>query len=286
MAGLSGPDGEHAAPAAVLGRALGERGSTLVELLVATAIMGIAVVAMLVGSSLTFTSSGANRQSTTAGIVARDYAEDLDLAIPSGGGWCSYPSPYVGAPHVHDAGNGLSVANVPGLCPAADPTVPQYQTVTITVNALNGSGRDVDRLSCVSRDRPPGPTTRRVHEVNKVRRSCSRLLFLTRVRGHRRRPPDLCERQLDLDDCAAIESWLTTTTQIGAMQAAIATVRIGATCSNGVVRDAGSILEQPAGDRAARRLLPAVVHDEAAQRRVVGVPELRAAAVRRQSSRS
>jgi prepilin-type N-terminal cleavage/methylation domain-containing protein len=139
VAGLSGPDGEHAAPAAVLGRALDERGSTLLELLVATAIMGIAVVAMLVGSSLTFTSSGANRQSTTAGIVARSYAEDLALAIPSGGGWCSYPSPYVVPLTFTMPATVSSVANVPGPCPAADPTVPQYQTVTITVNALNGS---------------------------------------------------------------------------------------------------------------------------------------------------
>ena len=82
MAGLSGPDSEHAAPEAVLGRALGERGSTLVELLVATSIMGISVVVLLVGMSTLFISSDANRQSTTAGLVARDYAEALDLAVP------------------------------------------------------------------------------------------------------------------------------------------------------------------------------------------------------------
>jgi type II secretory pathway pseudopilin PulG len=138
VAGLSGPDGEHAAPAAALRRAHGERGSTLLELLMATAIMGIAVVAMLVGSTLTFTSSGQNRQSTTAGIVARSYAEDLALAIPSGGGWCSYPAPYVVPLTFAMPATVTSVANVPGPCPAANPTTPQYQTVTITVKALNG----------------------------------------------------------------------------------------------------------------------------------------------------
>jgi type II secretory pathway pseudopilin PulG len=138
VAGLSGPDSEHAAPEAALRRVPGEDGSTLLELLIATAIMGIAVVAMLVGSSLTFTSSGENRQATTAGIVARSYAEDLALAIPSGGGWCSYPAPYVVPLTFTLPTTVTSVVNVPGLCPAADPTTPQYQTVTITVKSLNG----------------------------------------------------------------------------------------------------------------------------------------------------
>lgn len=102
----------------------------------ATAIMGLAVVAMLVGSSVTFTSSGANRQSTTAGILARDYAEDLALAVPSGGAWCSYPTAYV-VPLTFTMPSGYTVKNVPGTCPAADTTTPQYQTVTITVTAPN-----------------------------------------------------------------------------------------------------------------------------------------------------
>jgi type II secretory pathway pseudopilin PulG len=139
VAGLSGPDSEHAALAAVLGRARSERGSTLLELLIATAIMGTAVVAILVGSSVTFTSSSASRQSTTAGIVARSYAEDLAIAIPSGGGWCSQGPTAYAVPLTFAMPTGYSVVNVPGSCPAANPTTPQYQTVTIAVTAPNGS---------------------------------------------------------------------------------------------------------------------------------------------------
>ena len=61
-----------------------ERGSTLVELLVATAIMGIAVVGLLVGSSVTLQTSAQNRTQTNAGIVARNYAESLSEAVSSG----------------------------------------------------------------------------------------------------------------------------------------------------------------------------------------------------------
>ena len=111
-------------------RSCDERGSTLVELLVASAIMGTAVVAILVGSSATFTSSGANRQSTTSGIVARDYAEALDLAVAQGA-WCSTSYTVSYTPPT-----GYTPTATFGACPA---TGPQYQTVTITVTQPNGS---------------------------------------------------------------------------------------------------------------------------------------------------
>ena len=137
MAGLSRPDGENPTFPVALGRDRDERGSTLVELLIATTIMGVAVVAILVGSSATFMSSGANRQSTTTGIAARDYAEALDVAIPPGTSWCSYPTPYA-VPYTLPAGV-TSVNNTPGACPATSSTTPQFQVVTITATAQNGS---------------------------------------------------------------------------------------------------------------------------------------------------
>jgi len=94
--------------------------------------MGTAVVAILVGSSATFTSSGANRQSTTAGIVARNYAEALDVAVAQGA-WCSSSysvSPYYTPP------SGYTPSATFGACPA---TGPQYQTATITVTQPNGA---------------------------------------------------------------------------------------------------------------------------------------------------
>jgi len=122
--------------AAPFRRARGERGSTLIEVLAATAIMGIAVVTLLVGTTATATSSGGNRQSTTAGIVARDYAQAIDLAVSaqSGTSWCLTSSTAYGVSYT--APTGYTVAAVYGSCPIS--TAAQFQTVTITATAPNG----------------------------------------------------------------------------------------------------------------------------------------------------
>jgi type II secretory pathway pseudopilin PulG len=115
-------------------RARSERGSTLIELLAATAIMGIAVVTILAGASATFTTSDSNRQSTTAGIVTRDYAEALDVAVSQAGAWCAGTysvSAYYTPP------TGYSATATYGACPAA--SAAQYQTVVITATAPNGA---------------------------------------------------------------------------------------------------------------------------------------------------
>jgi len=135
VAGLTGPDSNEADSSGAVGCAHEEQGSTLIELLMATAIMGIAVVAILVGSSVTFTSSGANRQSTNAGIVARDYAEALDLAVAQTGAWCSGSYDVPTASYNPPAGYTASVTYIDG-CPAA--SAPQFQRVTITVTQPNG----------------------------------------------------------------------------------------------------------------------------------------------------
>src|ERR1700694_5613464 len=113
-------------------RGRGERGSTLVELLIATSIMGIAIVALLVGTTTLETLSASNRQSTTTGIVARDYAEALALATSQPGVFCaaSYTVTYTPP-------TGYSVGTAFGACPGA--AAAQYQTVTITATAPNGS---------------------------------------------------------------------------------------------------------------------------------------------------
>ena len=95
--------------------------------------MGTAVVAILVGSSATFTSSGANRQSTTAGIVARNYAEALDVVVAQGA-WCSVS--YSVPPAVYAPPAGYTPSATFSACPA---TGPQYQTATITVTQPNGA---------------------------------------------------------------------------------------------------------------------------------------------------
>ncbi len=113
-------------------RTRGEDGSTLVELLVATAIMGIAVVTIVMAMAATFTSSAASRQSTNAAIVARDYAESVEIAAAATNAWCSasYSTSYTPP-------SGYTVTPVFGACPVGGQ--PQFQTVTITVTAPSGA---------------------------------------------------------------------------------------------------------------------------------------------------
>ena len=129
MAGLSGPEGKRRT----------ERGSTLVELLIATAIMGTAVVALLTGTTTLFSTSTQNRQSTTAGIVARDYTEALNVAVAATGAWCSTSYTVVYTPPA-----GYSASASYGACPAA--SAAQYQTVTVTATAPNGATETVKTL--------------------------------------------------------------------------------------------------------------------------------------------
>jgi len=110
----------------------GEQGSTLVELLAASAIMGTAVVALLTGMTTLFGSASGNRQSTTAAIVVRDYAEALNVAVASA--WCSASYTVSYTPPA-----GYSVTPAYGACPANNAATSQIQTVTITATAPNGA---------------------------------------------------------------------------------------------------------------------------------------------------
>ena len=109
-----------------------QHGSTLIEVLIATAIMGTAVVAIVAGMNTLFRSSAQNRQATNAGIVVRDYAEALQLAVAQPNAWCSSSYTVVYTPP-----SGYSVTPAYGACPAAN--VAQYQTVTLTATEPNGA---------------------------------------------------------------------------------------------------------------------------------------------------
>jgi type II secretory pathway pseudopilin PulG len=119
-------------------RRRGERGATLVEILVAVAIMGTGIVALLAGSTAISTTSSVNRQATTAAVVARDYVEALEGAVTTDT-WCatSY-SPSYSPP------TGYSVNASMGSCPSASASTPQFQTATITVTSPN-AGTEIIR---------------------------------------------------------------------------------------------------------------------------------------------
>lgn len=61
-----------------------ERGETLVEVLVALVILGIAAVAILAGLQLSVTTSDIHRKQTTGGAYARSYAEAIERYVAAG----------------------------------------------------------------------------------------------------------------------------------------------------------------------------------------------------------
>jgi Tfp pilus assembly protein PilV len=111
-----------------------ERGSTLIEVLVASVITSSAVIVLVTGMGTLFASSIQNRESTTAGVVARSYAEALVVAVTQTGAWCS-PTYTVG----FTAPAGYTVGAVYGACPATTATTPQFQTATITSTTPQGA---------------------------------------------------------------------------------------------------------------------------------------------------
>jgi prepilin-type N-terminal cleavage/methylation domain-containing protein len=120
-----------------------DAGFSLIELLIATAIMGISVIAIVYGMGTLFNSSSQNREATTAAIVARDYAEALDVAVAQTGAWCasSYTVSYTPP-------TGYTVTPAFGACPANNTTTPQFQTVTISVATPLGA---TEKLTTVER---------------------------------------------------------------------------------------------------------------------------------------
>lgn len=73
----------------------GDRGETLVELLITIVIMGITVVAVVGALMTSIQMSDIHRKQATAGTVARDYAETVDRYVGSTGyAGCAAPSAY------------------------------------------------------------------------------------------------------------------------------------------------------------------------------------------------
>jgi type II secretory pathway pseudopilin PulG len=65
-------------------RLAGDRGETLLELVVALAILGIAVVAVIGGLSAAVMLSDVHRKQAAAGVAVRDYAEAVQTAVATG----------------------------------------------------------------------------------------------------------------------------------------------------------------------------------------------------------
>jgi Tfp pilus assembly protein PilV len=128
----------------------GDRGETLLELLVAVTIMGIAVVAIVAGIGTSILLSDVHRKQATAGWAARDYAEAITHA---GFHSCANPAYYqtaagYTAPSGYDA-TVLSVTNWTGTSWGATCAGAVLQQVTVQV--ASHDGRVSERLVFVMR---------------------------------------------------------------------------------------------------------------------------------------
>lgn len=128
-------------------------GESLIELLLAIAIMGIAFTAVLAGLATSVRGSGIHRTITEAGGYARDAIENVSNPVANPWNPCAstysvgsaVPAGYTAAVRV-DYWNGTTfVSSVPAGCL----TSVQLQRVTVTVTANNG--QDTETLQATRR---------------------------------------------------------------------------------------------------------------------------------------
>jgi type II secretory pathway pseudopilin PulG len=104
-----------------------DRGETLLELLIALVILGIAVVAIVGGLASSILISDVHRRQTQSGVIVRDYAEALQAAVTA------------------DQANYVACAGPASYAPSAAAvaatgfTVPSGYTATASVQYWNGS---------------------------------------------------------------------------------------------------------------------------------------------------
>lgn len=133
-----------------------ERGETLLEILVAVVLLGVAVVAVL-GALLTAAKvSDLHRKQATAGAAARDYAETVARRVAAGGYVpCAAPSAYLpsavgfGAPGGYSAST-TSVRYWTGSGWGATCSSDQGLQLA-TVQVRSADGRAVERSAVVLR---------------------------------------------------------------------------------------------------------------------------------------
>ncbi len=144
----------------------GERGETLVEMLVALTILGLAGVAVLAGLQLSVTTSDIHRKQTTGGAYVRSYAEAIQRYVAAGNyvacaGPGAYPPATVGFAGELPAGytaTQSAAKRVPpdggaaGVCSGNDTGV---QQVELTI--ASADDRATERLTVLLR-RPCGPS--------------------------------------------------------------------------------------------------------------------------------
>jgi type II secretory pathway pseudopilin PulG len=134
-----------------------DRGESLLELLVAVAILGVAVVAIVGGIGVSVFMSDVHRKQATAGAGVRDFGEAVENQVMAGGYFaCAAPAKYAApAGFAVPVGFTSSVASVKywtgsawsATC-GADSGLQQ-----VTLQVASGDGRASERLEVVVRKR-------------------------------------------------------------------------------------------------------------------------------------
>lgn len=143
------------------GAAHDERGETLVELMMAIAILGIAAVAILSGLLLSVKTSTVHRNEASGGAYVRSFAEAIQNYVDSSG--------YVACASAASTYAGVAVTNIPGT----------YTKLVTAVQSWNGSSwgsctaDGIQRLELTVRT--TGDATHRAEEKLTVilRRPCN-----------------------------------------------------------------------------------------------------------------
>jgi Tfp pilus assembly protein PilE len=142
-----------------------DRGESLIELVVAVTILGVAVVAIVAGLGTSVLMSDVHRKQATAGVTVRDYAEAVENAVVAGGyvacanadghdyaapSGFAVPAGYSRSVVAGPGGQPLAYWNGSGwqnTCPAAGDTGLQQ----LTVQVASADGRASERLVLVLR---------------------------------------------------------------------------------------------------------------------------------------
>jgi prepilin-type N-terminal cleavage/methylation domain-containing protein len=121
-----------------------DRGESLLELLVALAIMGVAVVAVMGGLGASVTMSDVHRKQATAGAYVRAYAETLESSM-AGGGYvgCASTTTYPVPTLTNYSASVVSVRYWTGSAWAASCTTDLgVQQVTVEVHSSDNRARE------------------------------------------------------------------------------------------------------------------------------------------------
>ena len=146
------------------GSAVDDRGETLVEVIVAIAILGLAAVAILAGLQLSVKTSDINRKQTTGGSAVRTWAEAIEASV-SGSGYqasCSstgyLPQPSGAIAVSLPSGYTPTIVSISSL--AGDGSVasgcPDTGVQRVVLRLASNDARAAEQLTVVLR-RPCGP---------------------------------------------------------------------------------------------------------------------------------